>query len=486
MLYSILNSTAQQNILDLGTFGLVVFIQTIASLGLVMFTLVRGFQYFIPKQKIGTLLIFGISLELIARFVTAFLFGMSFLTNDIDSDICQNNLFSSYDTTLKSELIAQEKDEYQIKSGKTNYQKKGTQINKRPNNNTSHLQLQKELQNEIKEFLNLKKLLQNEKLENIEQVPKSEILTKKSSKGLGEIQISRLKNNNNIIFALKQIKTDIISSYLFEEISQEYKSLNKLENLLIQKPLKVFNDNKSIYLVYQYHQNQSLRNFLNSDNLGKSNLDQGQFYNYNIEKEEDQQKLLDKNFYKLSIETKIKLSLQISDVMSYLHQQKIIHGHLHMENLLIDTNFNIVLADIGFRSLKKIQSLKFGYSNIGYYTAPEYLEGKNNIKYIKTPDFPQDVYSFAYILYELFYCRQPLKDLNITQLKKIIVEEGKRPKKDKNIFIPDQIETLIDNCWLADPGSRPTFQQIYSNLVKLSESVDFQFNDSKINQFTKQ
>lgn len=68
--------------------------------------------------------------------------------------------------------------------------------------------------------------------------------------------------------------------------------------------------------------------------------------------------------------------MSISDTMALLHQNGIVHGHLHLNNILLDQNFNIIISDIGFNSLKKVSSLRCGYINKGYYTAPENLETK--------------------------------------------------------------------------------------------------------------
>ena len=54
-----------------------------------------------------------------------------------------------------------------------------------------------------------------------------------------------------------------------------------------------------------------------------------------------------------------------------------------MENVLIDDNFNAIIVDLGFTSLKKLQCLKQNYNNLGYFTAPEYLDkSKNKFNYI--------------------------------------------------------------------------------------------------------
>lgn len=97
--------------------------------------------------------------------------------------------------------------------------------------------------------------------------------------------------------------------------------------------------------------------------------------------------------------------------------------------------------------------------NIGYYTAPEFLDKqKNKYNYIQNPTKAQDVYSFGYVLYEIFFQKRPLHNLPLQEIRRIVVEQQKRPKKIQEALVPDKIEMLIDNCWLADHTSRPSFE----------------------------
>ena len=74
---------------------------------------------------------------------------------------------------------------------------------------------------------------------------------------------------------------------------------------------------------------------------------------------------------------------QICDAISYLHEDKqIAHRDLKLDNLLIDNDLNLILADFGYATSHNISKLK-SYRGTKTYMAPEI---KNVAKH------PNDVY----------------------------------------------------------------------------------------------
>lgn len=66
---------------------------------------------------------------------------------------------------------------------------------------------------------------------------------------------------------------------------------------------------------------------------------------------------------------------QIADVISYLQDKKVAHRDLKLENILVDENLNLKVADFGFATYKKIGKLQ-SYRGTKTYMAPEIKEGK--------------------------------------------------------------------------------------------------------------
>lgn len=59
--------------------------------------------------------------------------------------------------------------------------------------------------------------------------------------------------------------------------------------------------------------------------------------------------------------------------MAKLHKIGIIHSHLSNSNILLDKKMDVKISDVGLMSLKKLISIKYGYSNKTHFTAPEHL-----------------------------------------------------------------------------------------------------------------
>ena len=65
---------------------------------------------------------------------------------------------------------------------------------------------------------------------------------------------------------------------------------------------------------------------------------------------------------------------QMIEVLEYLESNEIAHRDLKLENILIDEQFNVKIADFGFSSMDKIAELTT-YSGSFTYMAPEIKEG---------------------------------------------------------------------------------------------------------------
>lgn len=61
--------------------------------------------------------------------------------------------------------------------------------------------------------------------------------------------------------------------------------------------------------------------------------------------------------------------------MEYMEVNKVAHRDLKLENILIDDDLNLKIADFGFACYKNIESLK-SYRGTMTYMAPEIKEGK--------------------------------------------------------------------------------------------------------------
>ena len=67
--------------------------------------------------------------------------------------------------------------------------------------------------------------------------------------------------------------------------------------------------------------------------------------------------------------------LQMLDSLEYMHNKQVVHRDLKLENILIDSDLNMKIADFGFASYKNVHNLT-SYRGTMTYMAPEIKEGK--------------------------------------------------------------------------------------------------------------
>ena len=65
----------------------------------------------------------------------------------------------------------------------------------------------------------------------------------------------------------------------------------------------------------------------------------------------------------------------VCQAVAYAHAKGVVHRDLKLENILVDENMNLKVADFGFATQKKINRLK-SYRGTMTYMAPEIKEGK--------------------------------------------------------------------------------------------------------------
>ncbi|KAK4801165.1 hypothetical protein SAY86_021652 [Trapa natans] len=120
---------------------------------------------------------------------------------------------------------------------------------------------------------------------------------------------------------------------------------------------------------------------------------------------------------KLPFKTVIKLALDLARGLCYLHSERIVHRDVKAENMLLDTEQNLKIADFGVARVEaQNPSDMTGETGTLGYMAPEVLVGK---PYNRSCD----VYSFGICLWEIYCCALPYPDLSFADVSSAVVRQ---------------------------------------------------------------
>ncbi|XP_036272266.1 MAP/microtubule affinity-regulating kinase 4 isoform X3 [Pipistrellus kuhlii] len=141
---------------------------------------------------------------------------------------------------------------------------------------------------------------------------------------------------------------------------------------------------------------------------------------------------------------------QIVSAVHYCHQKNIVHRDLKAENLLLDAEANIKIADFGFSNEFTLGSKLDTFCGSPPYAAPELFQGK---KY----DGPEvDIWSLGVILYTLVSGSLPFDGHNLKELRERVL----RGKYRVPFYMSTDCESILRRFLVLNPAKRCTLEQI--------------------------
>ncbi|KAL9430981.1 hypothetical protein AB3S75_026219 [Citrus x aurantiifolia] len=163
---------------------------------------------------------------------------------------------------------------------------------------------------------------------------------------------------------------------------------------------------------------------------------------------------------KLAFKVVIQIALDLARGLSYLHSKKIVHRDVKTENMLLDANRTLKIADFGVARVEAQNPRDMtGETGTLGYMAPEVLDGKPYNRKC-------DVYSFGICLWEIYCCDMPYPDLSFTDVSSAVVRQNLRP--DIPRCCPSSLASIMRKCWDANPDKRPVMDEV----AKLLEAVN--------------
>ncbi|XP_060106438.1 serine/threonine-protein kinase SIK2 isoform X2 [Heteronotia binoei] len=228
--------------------------------------------------------------------------------------------------------------------------------------------------------------------------------------------------------AIKIIDKSQLDSVNLEKIYREVQIMKMLDHPHIIKLYQVMETKSMLYLVTEFAKN-------------------GEIFDYLA------------NHGRLSESEARRKFWQILSAVEYCHSRKIVHRDLKAENLLLDNNMNIKIADFGFGNFYKSGEPLTTWCGSPPYAAPEVFEGQQY-------EGPQlDIWSMGVVLYVLVCGALPFDGPTLPILRQRVLEGRFRIP----YFMSEECEHLIRRMLVLDPAKRLTITQIKEHKWMLVE-----------------
>ncbi|GAB6027427.1 hypothetical protein CHUAL_001693 [Chamberlinius hualienensis] len=163
---------------------------------------------------------------------------------------------------------------------------------------------------------------------------------------------------------------------------------------------------------------------------------------------------------------------QIVAAISYCHKKHVVHRDLKAENLLLDYNLNVKIADFGFSNHFEPGKPLSTWCGSPPYAAPELFEGKEY-------DGPKaDIWSLGVVLYVLVCGALPFDGHTLQSLRtRVLAGKFRVP-----FFMSTDCEHLIRHMLVVDPDKRVNIQQVLKHKWILMGGEDAEF-DQVLNEY---
>jgi serine/threonine protein kinase len=175
-----------------------------------------------------------------------------------------------------------------------------------------------------------------------------------------------------------------------------------------------------------------------------------------------------------------KVIAGIALAMRFAHSHGTIHRDLSPENILLDWDWTVRIADFGDSASLHAPPLvrrdaPSHWPSVDFrYLAPECYDG--------TFCSASDVFAFGLILFEILSGRPAFPDyLNRWQIEFMVAVEDARSEIPEVVVAPARV--LIEDCWAAD--DRPTFEEIADRLAEMQFKMTAHVNSAKVAEFVK-
>ncbi|XP_062844316.1 MAP/microtubule affinity-regulating kinase 4 isoform X1 [Trichomycterus rosablanca] len=242
-------------------------------------------------------------------------------------------------------------------------------------------------------------------------------------KTIGKGNFAKVKLARHILtgreVAIKIIDKTQLNPTSLQKLFREVRIMKALRHPNIVQLFEVIETDKTLYLVMEYASGGEVFDYLVSHGRMKE------------------------------VEARAKFR-QIVSAVHYCHQKNIVHRDLKAENLLLDADSNIKIADFGFSNEFTLGNKLDTFCGSPPYAAPELFQGK---KY----DGPEvDIWSLGVILYTLVSGSLPFDGQNLKELRERVL----RGKYRVPFYMSTDCEGILRRFLVLNPTKRCTLEQV--------------------------
>ncbi|XP_023645139.1 LEAF RUST 10 DISEASE-RESISTANCE LOCUS RECEPTOR-LIKE PROTEIN KINASE-like 1.2 isoform X1 [Capsella rubella] len=179
--------------------------------------------------------------------------------------------------------------------------------------------------------------------------------------------------------------------------------------------------------------------------------------------------------------TRLKIAVETASALKYLHASKIIHRDVKSNNILLDQNFNVKVADFGLSRLFPMDRTHVSTAPQG---TPGYVDPDYHLCYQLSNK--SDVYSFAVVLMELISSlpavdiTRPRQEINLSNMAVVKIQNHELGEiVDPSLgFDTDTrvrqtviaVAELAFQCLQSDKDLRPCMSRVQDTLTRIQSN----------------
>ncbi len=244
------------------------------------------------------------------------------------------------------------------------------------------------------------------------------------------------------VVAIKILKDEFSDNKDFiRRFKNESKAIAVLSHPNIVKVYDVSFGNRIQYIVMEYIEGITLKNYLN--------------HQKNIKWKES-----------------IHFIIQILMALKHAHYKGIIHRDIKPQNIMLLQDGTIKVTDFGIARFSKNQTQTITDKAIGsvHYIAPEQAKGD-------LTNERADIYSIGVMLYEMITGELPFESDNAVSIAIMQLQSKPRNPKEINPDIPDGLEQITIKAMQKNPESRySSAEQMLNDIEKFRLNPEIKFN----------